>query len=49
MFDDDKNITVFENWEGVINFLLTYSNMPTLLTYESVNESNYEMKDEELD
>ena len=48
MFDDEKPITTFNDWEGVLNFLLTYQNMPTLLTYEAVGEANYEMKDEEL-
>ena len=49
MFDDYKNICIFKNWEGVLNFLLAYQSMPTLLTYESVNDQNFELKDEELD
>ena len=48
MFDDDKPITIFENWENILNFLLSCKNMPTLLVYEQVNENNYEMRDDAI-
>ena len=48
LFDDDKPITIFENWENILNFLLSCKSMPTLLVYEQVNENNYEMRDDAI-
>ena len=33
LFDDDKPILVYHSWEAVINNILQYGNLPTLLIY----------------
>ena len=34
LFDDDKPIQAFSSWEAVLNNILQFGNLPTLLLYE---------------
>lgn len=42
MFDDDKPIQVFSSWEAVLNHILQYGNLPTLLLYEKSKQKTHD-------
>ena len=48
LFDDDKPILVYHSWEAVINNILQYGNLPTLLIYERKSDSNKHLSEKEL-
>jgi len=48
LFDDDKPILVYQSWEAVINNVLQYGNLPTLLIYERKTDKNKHLTEKEL-
>lgn len=40
LFDDDRPILCYQSWEAVLNYILQYGNLPTLIIYEKVSKKN---------
>lgn len=48
LFDDEKPILVYQSWEAVLNNILEYGNLPTLLIYEKKSDLNKHLAEKEL-
>ena len=48
LYDDDKDIQAFESWQDVLDNMVQYGNLPTLLFYEKINKNNEPLRTAEL-
>ena len=48
LFDDDKSILCYKNWAAVLNYILQFGNLPTLIIYEKVSLNNVHLIEPKL-